>query len=339
MATIKDVAALAGFSTTTVSIVINGKAEEKKIPESTVEKIRKAMADLNYKPDQNARRLRTAAASKPVIGFFWPIDHRTNLLGTLVTALAKSLIENSFDAELRIESYSAEELYRHDESIKSGTYDGIIIGATGPSDIEYIESVTANTPIILLNRMSTRHHSIHVDNRMLGMQAASIVRKKGYTECSVIRNESGYMAMTERTKYFMEACEVLGISIQDDWIFTGTGTREGGAKAAEGYVKLTDRPKALFCEDDFMAQGALVTLKDNDIEIPRDLELLAFGMQSDENMDYLIPSITTVSLPYKRMVDTCINILKQSINGSYHGIENIAIEPEIMIRKSFTLEK
>lgn len=339
MATIKDVAALAGFSTTTVSIVINGKAEEKKIPEATVNKICKAMAELNYKPDQNARRLRTASASKPVIGFFWPIDHRTNLLGTLVTALAKSMLENSFDAELRIESFSVEELYKHEESIKSGTYDGIIIGATGHSDMEYIESLTTSTPLILLNRKSNHHHSIHVDNRMLGMQAASIIRKKGYTECAVIKNESGYMAMTERTKYFMEACEVLGISIQSEWIFTGPGTRAGGAMTAEGYVKLSEKPKALFCEDDFMAQGALVTLNDNGLEIPRDLELLAFGMQSDENMDYLIPSITTVSLPYMKMVDSCIDILKQGINGRLSGIQNISVEPEIRFRRSFTLDK
>lgn len=338
MATIKDVAARAGFSTTTVSIVINGRAEEKKIPPATVEKIRSAMAELNYRPDQNARRLRASQTSKPVIGFFWPIDHRTNLLGTLVTALLKSIEEQTFDAELRVESYVAGDLKKHDDSIKSGTYDGIIIGATAYEDTDYVESIVTDTPLILFNRPSGTHHTVHVDSRMLGMQAASMIRKKGYTECSVIKNESSYLAMTERTRHFLEACEVLGIRIDEDWIFQGPGTMRGGAEASGGYVKLSDRPKVLFCEDDFMAQGALVTLHNAGLCMPQDLELLAFGMQSDENMEYLIPSITTVSMPYMSMVTECIRVLKENIIGKRTKREDISLEPVLKIRRSFTLE-
>lgn len=338
MATIKDVAALAGISTTTVSIIINGKANEKRIPETTVERVLKAMQELNYRPDQYARRLRNSSIRKPIIGFFWPLDHRTNLLGVLLTAIEKSLMDNSFDAELRIESFTPGELNKHENSIRSGSYDGILIGATSKEDSFFLDSQIPATPIVMLNRKSSKHSSVRIDNRLLGMQAASLIRKKGYTECAVLKNESKYMATTERTQYFIESCDLLGIKIQSDWIFQGRGTPEGGAIAAEDYVRLgKNRPPVLFCEDDFMAQGAIVTIHDRGLSIPEDLELLAFGMQSNENMTYLIPSITTVSLPYMKMADKCVEILISSISGKQKNVQNITVEPEIKIRKSFSL--
>lgn len=337
MATIKDVAALAGISTTTVSIIINGKANEKRIPEHTVERVLKAMQELNYKPDLYARRLRNSSMRKPIIGFFWPLDHRTNLLGTLLTAIEKSLMDYPFDAELRIESFIPGELAKHESSIKSGSYDGIIIGATGKEDTQFLDTVTSSSPIVMLNRRSEKHSFVRIDNKMLGMQAASLIRKKGYTECAIIKNEGKYMATTERTRFFIEASELLGIKISDEWIFQGPGTQEGGASAAKEYIKLSDnRPPVLFCEDDFMAQGALVTIHESGLTIPKDLELLAFGMQSNENMTYLIPSITTVSLPYMKMADRCVRILIDAISGKRAKVE-MMVEPEIKIRKSFSL--
>ena len=90
-------------------------------------------------------------------------------------------------------------------------------------------------------------------------------------------------------------------------------------------------------EDDFMAQGALVTLHDNGIRVPDDVELLAFGMQSNDNMNYLIPSITTVSLPYMKMMESCVEILMDSIADSSLAPRTQMVAPEVMIRKSFSI--
>lgn len=73
MATIKDVAKQAGVSVTTVSIIINGKAEERKISAATQERVAEAMRDLGYQPNLSARRLRSQENERPVIAFFWPI--------------------------------------------------------------------------------------------------------------------------------------------------------------------------------------------------------------------------------------------------------------------------
>ena len=74
MATIKDVAKLSGVSVTTVSIIINGKAEERKISDSTCRKVLEAKRELGYQTNLSARRLRYQESKNPVIAFFRPID-------------------------------------------------------------------------------------------------------------------------------------------------------------------------------------------------------------------------------------------------------------------------
>ena len=87
MATIKDVAKAAGVSVTTVSIIINGKAEERKISEATRDRVLETMRELGYQPNLSARRLRNQDSKKPVIAFFWPIDYRTTILTSSVTMI------------------------------------------------------------------------------------------------------------------------------------------------------------------------------------------------------------------------------------------------------------
>lgn len=64
MASIKDVAAKAQVSISTVSIIINGKSKERKISKETQEKVLNAMKELNYQPNLSAKKLRLADTKK-----------------------------------------------------------------------------------------------------------------------------------------------------------------------------------------------------------------------------------------------------------------------------------
>jgi len=68
MATIKDVANLAGVSVSTVSVIINNKAEERKISTATREKVEEAIKQLNYQPSISARKLRSNESNVYTVG-------------------------------------------------------------------------------------------------------------------------------------------------------------------------------------------------------------------------------------------------------------------------------
>ena len=105
MATIKDVAREAGVSVTTVSIVINGKTEERRISPVTRDKVLAAMNALGYQPNLSARRLRSNDVKKPVIAFFWPVDYRINILASFLNYIQKELHTQNLDCELVIQTY------------------------------------------------------------------------------------------------------------------------------------------------------------------------------------------------------------------------------------------
>ena len=77
MATIKELAAYTGLSPSTVSIVLGGKAQQRKIPESTQRRVQEAAQALGYRPNISARRLRDPEAKESmVVAVFWTEDFR-----------------------------------------------------------------------------------------------------------------------------------------------------------------------------------------------------------------------------------------------------------------------
>ena len=80
LTTIKQISELAGFSTSTVSIVLRGAAKERSIPPDTCRKIREAAAKLNYQPNIEARSLRDQSNTGAItIAFYWAQDFRASM--------------------------------------------------------------------------------------------------------------------------------------------------------------------------------------------------------------------------------------------------------------------
>lgn len=129
MATIKDVAKQAGVSVTTVSIIINGKAEERKISAATQQRVAEAMRDLGYQPNLSARRLRSQENERPVIAFFWPLDYRVSILASFLNFIQIEIAESGFDCEMMIQTYENDKLEQYGTTFLKNGYSGAIIGA------------------------------------------------------------------------------------------------------------------------------------------------------------------------------------------------------------------
>ena len=81
MVTIKEIAQEVGISSSTVSIVLGGKAAERKISTATQEKIFAAAARLGYQPNMAARSLRGGSgANELVVAMFWAQDFRASMM-------------------------------------------------------------------------------------------------------------------------------------------------------------------------------------------------------------------------------------------------------------------
>ena len=337
MATIRDVAARAGVSPTTVSIVMNGRAREKRIPDTTVEKVTSAMRELGYSPNLTARRLRTNEARKPIIAFYWPLDYRTNMLGSFLSCIKESLAEREYECELVVQTYENGKFEKAAAPIVQNNYNGVLVGAATSSDLQCLETLNPPMPVVLINRESNRFSTVGANSGNIGLQAASLIRQRGYTEVSIIQAERSYFATAKRTTAFIYACHQLNIQVRPEWIFKGPNTIAGGSVAAEAYCALHERPRMLFCENDCMAQGALYTLRKYGLYCPQDLELLSIATQAPETMQYLIPSVSTISMPTPKIADTAISVLTTAMQSGDMTPVHIELEPMICLRESFRL--
>ena len=211
VSTIKDVAKRAGVSPTTVSIILNGKAEDRKISQATLEKVMNAVRDLDYQPNLSARRLRSNEIKKPSLAFFWPSDHRTNIMATFINYIQEELIAHQYDCELVIQTYQNDHLDEKASIFAKNSYNAMIIGASSLDDVEFLENTPSQSPVILINRTSALHSTISVDDKAVGREAARLLYDKGYREAALLAGKTPYVATGVRTKAFLTSCKELGI--------------------------------------------------------------------------------------------------------------------------------
>ena len=343
MVTMKDVAQLAGVSVSTVSIVVNNKAKERSIPLDTYNKVIDAASQLGYQPNVSARLLRNPSTPKPVIALYWPLDERTNILATLLSNIQLELSKNNFDCELIIQTYTNDKFKEYCKEIINNTYSGVIIGAASQSDIDYLESISTNSPIILINRKSEKYSTVKVNSTDVADQGVSLLLENSIKNVAVISTEAKYYESSKRISAFMSACKKNDISIDKDHTISVPNSYEGGIKAAEKYLLMKEMPNVIFCESDIIVLGMIYKFNRLNISVPDDVSIISIGSTSSSNTEYSTPSVTVIDIPSEEIVSNVISILLEKLTEKdlHNKLTPIhkKITPIIKIRDSFPKTK
>ncbi len=335
MVTIRDVAKAAGVSVTTVSVIINGKAEERKISEATQVRVQSTMKELGYRPNLSARKLRSRDNKRPVIAFFWPLDYRIPIMASFVNAFQLEISRLQFDCELVVQTYENDHLDQSAFSIINNSYHGIMIGGTSISDIAYLEKLSPKMPLVLINRESKLFNTVYTNHQAIGFQAALEFKKKNFTEVAVISSEHSYVATGLRTQAFLYACSVSGINIYTRHIYRAPSTIEGGYEAAVRYLAEDSRPKAIFCDSDIMALGALSAFHEKGLRLPEDVSILSISMLGSENTRHSIPPLSVIEMPNDRIGSEIIRLLQEKIRENDLTPTHIQLDAKLILRESF----
>lgn len=335
MANIKDVAKAAGVSPTTVSLIINGKAKERRISDETAEKVYQVMNDLNYHPNISARQLRTDVPVRAMIAFFWPNDFRSNVIGSFITNFPSIRDELGFDCDLVIRSFKNGEIEKYTDAITKNSYSGIIVGGASLEDVAYLETLKTRTPVVIINRKSEKFSTVGSDNVEIGLLAARLIKQKGYNEAAIFTSDRPYMATGLRVQGFMYACSEIDINIKAEWIFKTENSVEGGARAATAYIKAKGVPKVIFCDSDFMALGVLSVFYHYGIKVPDDVEILAVQFMGEEYTKYSVPPLTTISMPNARILKAALAVIQKQIGVMNPEPVHEILPTEIEVRETF----
>ena len=333
MATIKDVAKLAGVSVSTVSIVINGKEGERKFSDETCALVHQSISELGYNPNVSARKLRSLRHNKPVVALYWPLDSRSNSLGWVLKCIEKEFETLYFDCDLMVCGYKVGKLREDVKLCDNTSFSAVIIGGVSEEDLQYLESVAFHIPVILFSRYSGKMCCVCGDNQLLGEKAAELVYSYGYRSAAVISTSSEYKSSSARVKSFFEACKAYGIAI-------GEPCRAKNDSIPDGYLAglqiaaEPDRPEVIFCQTDSIALGLIHALIESGLRVPQDIGVVATAFLDPEYVRYSNPPITTVSVPVSEIAAGCARMLINILNHNISGITCSQLEPVIEERAS-----
>jgi DNA-binding LacI/PurR family transcriptional regulator len=134
---------------------------------------------------------------------------------------------------------------------------------------------------------------------------------------------------------YKKALKEFNIEFEDILVAEGGAQKVQGENAARKiFEKNKDNPPdALFAANDMMAFGAMKYIIENGIKIPADVAVAGFDDVSAAA--HVIPSLTTVRVNRNLLIERCVDLLDQQINGNALEFPlNECIKTEIVIRES-----
>ena len=295
MATIKDVAKLAGVSVATVSRVINNSP---KASDASRQAVFSAMEELQYHPNANARAL--AQQSTETLGLVVG-DVSDPVFGAMVKAVDEIawqtgnflLIGNGYHNEEK-ERLAIEQLMRHRCA-------ALVVHAKKIPD-EELEKLMQQMPgMVLINRSlpAFQQRCIALDDRYGAWLATRHLIQQGHDQIAFICSTHTISDAEERLQGYYDALREHSLPCNDRLVAFGEPDEVGGEQAMTELLGRGKNFTAVACYNDSMAAGALAVLSDNGIRVPEEMSLIGFDDVLVSR--YVRPRLTTVRYPIVTM--------------------------------------
>ncbi len=288
--TMKDVAARAGVSATTVSHVMN---KTRFVSKEVKARVLRAMEELSYQPNAIARSLRKR--STQTIGLII-----SDIANPFFTGLVRGVedVANSRGYNLVLcntdEKPEKERMYIR--VLMQKQVDGIIMAPTG-GNREYIAGlVKQGFPLVFVDRYleDVEAPAVVVDNEEGACQAVEHLVKLGHTRIAIVIGLPR-TTIVDRLKGYERTLEKHGLAIDPGLIKEGSSSVDGGFEASIELLALDPRPTAIFPTNNLMTIGVMRALQSRGIRCPEDIAVV--GFDDFEWASAFRPFLTTVSQP------------------------------------------
>lgn len=313
--TIKQVAAEAGVSITTVSHVLNDVPGVRVNP-ATRERVHDAVARLGYVPNSLAQSLRTQRSN--TIGLIGDEIATTPFAGKLV--LGAQEVALARDAVVLVVStgYQRDVENREIAELLRRQVDGILYASMFHRRVE-LPAQLASVPTVLVNAECATPGVPWVtpDEVAGGRDAAEVLLAAGHRRLGFVNNVDDIPASAGRLEGFRERAAEAGVPPADVTVVAAETTPAGGYAAATELLTSERRPTAIFCFNDRLAMGAYRAAAELGMRVPEDVSVVGFDNQ-EYVADGLYPGLTTIELPHFDMGVWATENLFDQIDG-VHG--------------------
>lgn len=343
MVTIRDVAKESGFSSTTVSIVLNNAPLARYIPAVTKKRIERAAQKLGYRPNQFARSLRSKRSHTVGVMVFDMTDPYCTLVlrgieNTLYQASYLPILTDVHNERSRFERYL--------EMLLDRRIEGLIVLANWLFlDINLLgdlEKSSIPTAMIGCELKTDSISSIIVDNEVGGYLALEHLHSLGHRKIAFIRGPKALTDSAPRWRGIRNCAKACGLEIDPRLVLELPESRdpvssfEAGSKLTEELIKQRRPFTALLAFDDMSAFGAIRALTRAGIPVPDQCSVIGFDDVATSAL--YSPALTTVRQPMEAMGSSAVGIIVEGINAVLEkrgvGASHRKVAPELVVRES-----
>ena len=329
--TVRDVALQAGVSQATAARALGGYGY---VGEAARRRILTAARALGYLPNNAARTL--ASGTSNIIGLIAG-DIENSFFATAARGLADVVEEFGYTLIIANSDEDVARERRAVDSLRANKVDGLVVAPADSRDgTHLVEAVSAGTPIVLLDR-TVRGLAVDsaVSDGLAGTTAAMRhLLAQGHRRIGMVTNCAHVLltSMTMRRRGWEDALRSAGIKPDDSLLAVASAPMEDGYRATLELLTGPKPPTAVIAANNFMTIGALRAVRELDIELGRDLSLVAFD--DFELLSLYEPPITAVAQPVRQLGREAGKLLLARMHGDSVNPRRLRLPTELIVRDS-----
>ncbi len=293
--TMKDVAAHAQVSLSTVSYVLNDSGP---VAPERRQRVLDAVRVLNYMPNESARKLKRR--SPFTIGMIVP-DLTNQFFAMVTEGVQKAASARDVLVVLVAPAAAEQPEEKQAQLLRRQRVDGVVYLSGTGSLPAAIHEIARSGPIVLVDEKipGTGLPAIVAESRKGARAVAAHVLEQGHRNVAVIGGPMALWTARQRLAGYREAFAGAGLDPDAVPVIAGDYQQESGQRIAAELLAADPRPTALICANDLLAIGAMEHCREVGLRVPEDVSIVGFDDLPLSRL--LTPRLTSVSQPAREM--------------------------------------
>jgi DNA-binding LacI/PurR family transcriptional regulator len=335
-ATIKEVAAVAGVSTQTVSRVVNDRPD---VSPETRKKVQEVIKELSYQPSALARSL---------------ISQRSHTLGVVTAGLrhigpsrtlsgiASAAEEAGYSLLLKeLPNFDSNEITPIFQELLSRHVDGIIwaVPEIGENR-KWVNNLSSDVsvPLVYLTMEAQKNITVvSIDNYLGGRMAMAHLLEQGYRRIGHISGPMEWWEARQRKAAWEDALKEAGLYTEEHQVVEGNWSSASGAAAIEKLFDQYADMDSIFVANDQMALSAMQFLRKKGLRIPEDIGIVGFDNLAESA--FYSPALTTIQQDQHKVAKLAVAEIIKIIEADWQGQDFvkpncIILPPTLVVRQS-----
>ena len=325
---ISEIARRANVSTATVSRTLN---QSGPVKAATARKVWRAVTELNYVPNSHARAL---------------VSGRSRMLGVIVSDITNPFFpellrsfelranEKQYDLLVTSTGYETTRMSACLRRMLERKVDGVAM-MTSEMDLGLIKELSSRgVPMVFMDvgQVGPKMSHVAIDYGHGVRQAVDHLIELGHKQIAFISGPLDLHSARTRRQAFLESMRAHALTPEKKMIREGTHTAEGGRDAMAALLRLSKKPTAVVCSNDWTAIGALNAIAAGGFRVPHDISLV--GFDDIPLVTYTTPPLTTVRMSAADVGSVAFQALFGLIAGERIEGDVYQIPTKLVVRES-----